>query len=305
MIDLTYNAIAAAAEALEQQGQEPSVRMVRDKLGGGSNTKLTPLLRKWKEARAARSASSVQVNPAIGDLILVQIAQVAAQASNDANLRARDAEEAFDELSDQAAELEARLAARDEDLAATRAQIQQQQGQLHERAREIEELRALSAAAITEADERAAHEREQAESVRQALVRANLRLEHLPDLEAALDEARELLKASNDETARARQSEAVASSRADAQNERAREAAAREARLEVQLERLQEERQKAREAEQRSQDELLRLTRLASALDARSALQQAEIEQLRQARSDGPEAVPPSTSSPRDQRRAA
>jgi hypothetical protein len=285
------------------------VRLVREKVGGGSNTTITPFLRKWKEvARAARNAGNLQLDPAISDLIVAQLVQAAAEAANDSNLRAREAEEAFDELSGQAAELEARLAARDGDLAATRAQIQQQQWQLQERVREIEELRASSAAAITEADERAAHERQQAESVSQLLVRANLRLEHLPNLEDELDKARKQVATSNDETARARQSEAVAIARAEAQCERAREAAAREARLAVQLERLQderqEERQQAREAEQLSQTELLRLTRLASALDARFALQQAEIEQLRLTQRDEPEAVPPSTP-PSDQRRAA
>jgi colicin import membrane protein len=304
MIDLTYSAVAAAAEALEQQGLEPSVRSVRDKLGGGSNTTVTPLLRKWKEARAARSGSRVQINPAIADLILAQIAEAAAEASNKAGARAKEAEEAFDELAKQMAEVEAQLNTSNASLAATQAQLLQHQGQLQERVREMDELRTLAAATVAEADQRAERERTQAEAVRQDLVRSSLRLERVPDLEAAVEEARQLLKASNDTVARAQQAEAVATSRAQAQHERASESAAREARLEAQLQRLQDEREKALAEERASQQEILRLSTIASALDARCAVQQAELERLRQAPEKN--AGAPNSALPQnDQRRAA
>ena len=86
MSDINYQTVAAAAEALEKLGMEPSVRTVREKLGGGSNTTLAPMVRQWKEARAARLCSNVQLNPAISDLIIAQIAEVASQAANDANI---------------------------------------------------------------------------------------------------------------------------------------------------------------------------------------------------------------------------
>lgn len=281
---ITYSAVAAAAESIEKSGQKPSVRSIREHLGSGSLTTINPLLRKWREALAARSASSFQVNPAIDDLILAQIEKTAAQASKDASLRAKEAEDAFDQLAIQMTKVEDQLVARDEDLAAARAQLLQRQGQLQERAREIEELRTLSAAAIAEADQRAGRERDQAESLRQDLVRSNLRLEAVPRLEVALEDARRLLKASSDEVARARQSEAVAISRAEAQLERTREGASREAKLEAQLQRLQEEREKALGAERTTQQEVLRLSTMISSLEARCAVQQTELSKVWEAR---------------------
>ena len=210
MSNINYQAIAAAAESLEKLGVEPSVRAVRDKLGGGSNTTVTPLLRQWKEARAARLSSNVQLNPAIGDLILAQIAEVATQASNDANIRAKDAAEAFDELSVEMKTVEARLAERDAELNAARSQILQNQGQLDERAREMEELRSRCAAAVREADHRAATERAQAEALRQELAKASIALEGLPDLKAALDQAQKRIQAYTAEVAEVRQMAAVA-----------------------------------------------------------------------------------------------
>lgn len=304
MSRLTYQAFTAEAEALEKAGEEPSVRLIVGKLGG-SNTTATRMLARWKKARAVRSAN-VQIDPAITDLILVQITDAAAQASKEATLRASDAEEAYDELLAQAAEVEAKLVVRDEELALARAELQQQQGQLNERAREMDELRALTAATVAEADQRAERERAQAESVRQDLVRANLRLEGVPDLENALENARRLHIASNEEAARARQVEAVAISRADAQHERARDALAREARLEAQLQRMQEEQDRALAAERSAQQEILRLSTISNALDARCGMQQAELEHLRKALIDESEALPASSSSSqRDQACAA
>lgn len=308
MIEITYPAVAAAAESLEQEGLEPSVRLVREKLGGGSNTTITPFLRKWKAARAARNESSVQINPAINDLFLAQLSEVAAQASNQAELRAKEAEDAFDELAKQLAETEAQFKAGSASLAATQTQLLQHQGQLQASVREMEEIRASADAKVAEADQRAERERTQAEVVRQELVRASLRLEQVPDLQAALEEARQLLKASQDDVSRAKRSEAVATSRAQAQQQRANESAARESRLGQQLQRLQEEREKALEAERISQKEILRLSTMTSALEARCSVLVAEIERLREAQKDAGDsynAVPASTALQHDQRRAA
>lgn len=308
MIEITYPAVAAAAESLEQEGLEPSVRLVREKLGGGSNTTITPFLRKWKAARAARDESSVQINPAINDLFLVQLAEVATQASNKAELRAKEAEDAFDELARQMAETEAQLNSSNASLAETQAQLLQHQGQLQASGREMDEIRASADAKVAEADQRAERERAQAEAVRQELVRASLRLEQVPDLQAALEKARQLLKASDDDVARSKRSEAVATSRAQAQQQRANESATRESRLGQQLQRLQDERERALAAERTSQGEILRLSTMLSALEARCVVQVAEIDRLRDAQKDAGEShdtVPASTPLQHDQRRAA
>src|SRR3989338_2406320 len=109
MIDINYGTVSAAAESIEKNGEEPSVRSIRRHMGGGSYTELTPLVRQWKAARTERSASSIKLNPAIGDLILFQIGETAALASNDANLRAQEAEDAFDEQAKQVTEIRAKL----------------------------------------------------------------------------------------------------------------------------------------------------------------------------------------------------
>lgn len=308
MTDITYSTVAAAAESIEQEGHEPGVRSVRDKLGGGSHTTINPFLRKWKEARAARDESGIDIDPAVSDLWRAGVAKAMAQASRKAELRAKEAEEAFDELAKQMTETEVQLNASNAALATTQAQLLQHQGLLQANEREMDALKVRTAATVAEADQRAERERAQAETVRQELVRASLRLEQVPDLQAALDQSRQLLKASHEDVARAQRSEAVATSRAHAQQQRANESAARESRLEQQLQRLQDDREKAADTERTSQKEILRLSTMMSALDARCEVQGAEIERLRDAQKDAGgshDAAPESTPLQNDQLRAA
>lgn len=286
MTEITYSTVTAAAESIEQEGHEPGVRSVRDKLGGGSHTTIMPFLRTWKEARAARDERSIDIDPAIGDLMRAQLVKAMAQASRKAELRAKEAEDAFDELAKQMTETEAQLNASNAALATTQAQLLQHQGLLQAKEQEMDALKVRTAATVAEADQRAERERAQAEAVRQELVRASLRLEQVPDLQAALDQSRQLLKASHDDVARAQLSAAVATSHAHAQEQRANETAARESRLGQQLQRLQEAREKALEADRTSQKEILRLSTMVSALDARCAVQGAEIDRLRDAQKD-------------------
>lgn len=286
MTEITYSTVAAAAESIEQEGHEPGVRSVRDKLGGGSHTTINPFLRKWKEARAARDESSIDIDPAVSDLWRAGVAKAMAQASRKAELRAKEAEDAFDELAKQMTETEAQLNASNAALATTQAQLLQHQGLLQAKEREMDALTARTDATVAEADQRAERERAQAEAVRKELARESLRLELMPNLQDELDKSRQLLKASHDDVARAQRAEAVATSHAHAQEQRANETAARESRLGQQLQRLEEAREKASDAERTSHKEMLRLSTMMSALDARCAVQGAEIDRLRDAQKD-------------------
>lgn len=283
MSDINYQTVAAAAEALEKLGMEPSVRAVREKLGGGSNTTLAPMVRQWKEARAARLFSNVQLNPAISDLVIAQIAEVASQAANDANIRAKDAADAFDELSAELKTVEARLAEKEAALHALHDKVLQQRGQLNERVREIEEIRAQCALAVQEADHRAAAERAQAEVLRQDLVRASISLESIPDLKAALDQSQIRIQAYAAEVAEARQAVAVANEHARAQAELASQALMRETKLESQLQRSMEQHESALASERLLQQEILRLSTKVASLEARCSQQAAEIVRLESA----------------------
>ncbi len=266
---VTYPDVASAAQEIAKNNGTPTVRSVRAYLGTGSDSTIAPLVKQWKEARAAHAASVVELNPAINDLILAQMEQGAKLAASEANQRCDELQSAFEELATRAVQIEALLEARNGELSALQTQLLQQQGQLKERAREIADLNQATSLAVAKAEAGAARERQVSESLRQHLVLDKLKLESLPRIEASLQEARLLLSTANEEVARAKQSEAVADARAAAQSVRANEAASREIKMEAQLVRLQEERQSALNGERLSQKEVLKLTSLVSSLEAR------------------------------------
>jgi chromosome segregation ATPase len=276
-------AVAAVADAMVKEGLKPTTRSVRERMGGGSYTTVLRGMRYWREICAACAADDIPLDPVIIQRFRAQYVAISNQASNDANMRAADAEETVAQL---AAELEAmagRLAEREGELSTAQTQVQQQQGQLSERAGALKELKAEYAAAIDEADKRAASERAQAEELRQEVVRTSMSLALVPGLKAELETARQMMKGSADDVALAKQTAAVAGERAKAQSDRAHQSELREAKLGTQLQRLLEQQAAALALERKLKDEIKTLSKASSSLQARCAVQQSEIARLRQA----------------------
>lgn len=276
-------AVAAVADAMVKEGLKPTTRSVRERMGGGSYTTVLRGMQYWREICAACAADDIPLDPVIIQRFRAQYVAISNQASNDANMRAADAEETVVQL---AAELEAmagRLAERESELSTAQTQVQQQQGQLLERAGALADLKAEYAAAIDEADKRAASERAQAEELRQEVVRTSMSLALVPGLKAELEAARQTAKSSADQVAEAKQIAAVAEERAEAHFDRACQAALRETKLEAQLQRLQEQQEKALATERALQQDILKLSTAGSALEARCLVQLSEIAQLREA----------------------
>ena len=48
-LDITEERVHIVADALAAEGQQPKIELVREKLGGGSYSKISPFLRSWKE----------------------------------------------------------------------------------------------------------------------------------------------------------------------------------------------------------------------------------------------------------------
>jgi chromosome segregation ATPase len=266
-----------------KEGLEPTTRSVRERMGGGSHTTLSRGMRYWREICAARAANDIPLDPVILQRFRAQYVAISNQASNEANMRAADAEETVAQLAAELEAMEVRLAEREAELSTAQTQVQRQQGQLLERAGALEDLKVQHAAAIDEAEKRAAADRSQVEALYRKLERDSIGLERLPDLEAALDQARQMMKGSADDVALARQTAAVAEERVKAQSERAHQAELREAKLGTELQRLLEQQEAALALERKLKDENKTLSKASSSLQARCVLQQSEIARLRQA----------------------
>lgn len=220
--------VAEAAVAIQKRGKAPSIRGVIAELGAGSPNHIGPLLKAWKDSQLPMQVAPIEVDVAVIEAIGRQLIRSAADATANAQAKAEVAEDNAALLASSCSNLEVLLHEKQAELEAAVGRARQQEGQLGERQRELEELRNTSAADIADARAIAASERATAEDLRQQLVRATLRLEALPHLEKVLEEREQALSTAISDIARARQGEAVAVAQLQAQQERALEAGQRE-----------------------------------------------------------------------------
>ena len=271
--------VAEAARKIESRGEVPSIRKVIAEMGYGSPNHVGPRLKKYRKARSGVQDPAVELDPALLDFLRAQLARTASEASAALEAQLKTAEDNASLLVNSCQELEERLRATQAQLEHVQGIVKQQAGQLEERMRELDNLRTDSAAAIAELRSSVDIERQNAEDLRQQLVKAALRLEAVPTLESSLQDHQQLVLQANDRTAEARQDAAVASAQAEAQKARADESMAREAALRLEVAALQGEVVKAWESERALRIEHQQLARQAAISEGRCALLEAQTTQ--------------------------
>lgn len=260
---ITFEQVAAAAEALTAEGTATTIKAVLARLGSGSETTILKHLRTWRDSRPAAQAAAPELPPHIAAALSAELARTASEAR----------EPLLSQLASQRDEMDQVIAESDR------------------RADEIDELTEQLAAVTTERDQAAALAGERAEEIRRlgdaltseraakdavVLEAATLRLkteaqgEQLGDLKTALATA----KAALDEAAQGRQ----AAERALAGVE-AREAAER-SRADDLAGRLQTAQQQTAAAiadAKAAADEAKASARAAATADARAAATEREL----------------------------
>ncbi|MGD9662326.1 MAG: DNA-binding protein [Porticoccaceae bacterium] len=99
MTTINIESVSAAADALLEQGQKPTLANVRSALGGGSFSTISPLLKEWKESQRTEEAVAPLIDPAPEE-ITSQVQSMASHiwqaAMNLANARLQQEREALD-----------------------------------------------------------------------------------------------------------------------------------------------------------------------------------------------------------------
>ena len=207
---VSFESVAAAAEALTSAGQRPSVRAVIAAMGGGSPNAVLPHLQAWKAARPTVKTADVALDPRIITMMAEQITTSIIEATRAAEARAADLEADAEAVADAGRLAEARADELAGELVSVQADNQQQAGRLDALAHEIEQVKKEAGAAVADARTDALREREAGEQVRQSLARAELRLEAVPAMEATLTALRDQLDAERTARTAAEKSAAVA-----------------------------------------------------------------------------------------------
>ena len=172
---VTFEQVAAAANALLAEDRRPSLRAVRERIGSGSMATIQRHLAAFDAQRPKTHAAEIELSPSIRREIEDEIQRHVAEATAELREQLADVVGARDALAEEA-----------ESQAATLAEFEQQLATLQatttEQAARLEELRT--------AEER---ERTAAEQARVALAEANLKLEGIPALQAELERLRTAL----------------------------------------------------------------------------------------------------------------
>lgn len=222
---ITYEQIAAAADAMCAANLRPSSRTVRERLGNtGSMGTINRLLQEWKATQERHVVQPLTLPPVLQRAILDFMAQELATAK--AQLESALAEQR-QEMTDLAVENERQGVEIEERINAEvglRAEVATLQGRF-----------AQAEGELVHARRETIGERDDAAKARVDLAKALLRLEGMPRLEADLQAIREELKAERQERIAATKLAAVLEAKLEAARERAvqSEAIAAEARAAV------------------------------------------------------------------------
>ncbi|AWP24518.1 mucin-associated surface protein [Acidiferrobacter sp. SPIII_3] len=176
---VTYEQVAGIADSIQAAGGKPTLRAVREQVGGGSMGTINKLLQEWRGAHERRTAGDLALPPALQRALLdfmgTEIA--GARAPLEADIAEHQAVTA-----DLAAENERQtetirdLSLQIESVTADRAGIEGKAAQL--------------TADLAIARDEITRERQAAEVARVELAKAALRLEGLPRLEAEITSLR-------------------------------------------------------------------------------------------------------------------
>ena len=234
---ITYEQVAAIADSIKASGGKPNPRQVRERHGSGSLGTIHKLFQQWEAGQARQIEASLALPPTLQRAILEFMDQELATARSELELKLMDAQVVANDL---ATENE-RQVTQIEALEALIVELQEEKAGLAGRSEQLEND-------LLAAREEAGRERQNAESARTELAKAQLRLEAMPILEnenkrllAALDAER---TARTDAERRAAAAEAMASGLVDRlgdAQERQRESAADLAKVESERQRLASE----------------------------------------------------------------
>ena len=225
---ITYQQVAAVADALVGAGVQPTIRAIREQLGTGSPNTVHRHLTAWREARPVAAAAAPELPQALTAALSAEIERAAAQARAEIEGRLVQSQVEAAELSAAGEGLEAEREALIEQVAALTTERDQAQATATERAAEI--------ARQTEQIER---EQRTAEAARVELAKAQLKIEgqeaKLGEQGQELERLRAALEVSQQARVAAEQAAAVAVARIESMTERATKAEARVESLEGRL----------------------------------------------------------------------
>jgi colicin import membrane protein len=232
---ITFEQVAAAADALVGEGQQPTIRAIRERLGTGSPNTVHKHLTAWREARPVAAAAAPELPQALTAAIAAEIERAAAQARAEIEGRLVQAQ-------GEAAE----LAAAGEVIEAERDALAEQVAELTRERDTLAGKAEQQAVDLADQAQRIEREQQAAESARVELATARLKIEaHRPERQAEQAAEIERLRAA---LADAQQGRTAAEQQAAVLAAKLEACADRVSRAEARVEQIEQQAAKAAQA---------------------------------------------------------
>lgn len=124
--ELTYAAFMEALQVMLAEGQKPSVRVLRARLGGGSNSTIVEYLRRWRsESALEESAAGHELSDSIKSSLRAEFGRVAQIIRTDESLQRAQIEAQLQETAELLKESETRYQELETQLQTEQATAQQ------------------------------------------------------------------------------------------------------------------------------------------------------------------------------------
>lgn len=237
---ITFEQVAAVADALAGEGLQPTIRAVRERLGDtGSPNTIHKHLTAWREARPVAAAAAPELPQALTAAIAAEIERAASQARGEIEGRLVQAQA-------EAAE----LAAAGEALEAERDELAEQVVALTSERDTLAGKAAQQAADLTDAQQRIEREQQAAESARLEVATARLKIEaqaeRVSEQASEIERLRAALTEAQQGRTAAEQQAAVLAAKLEAAADRINRAEERAEQLERQAEKTAQQHTDAR-----------------------------------------------------------
>lgn len=243
--NLTFEAVAAAADFLVAAGLSPTVRKVRERIGHGSNNTIGTYIKQWSSQHQQHIVPAATLPPPMQKTLLDEIARQVSAACGLLEKQLAEENDNMQMVLDESEDRRVKLDSVASELVVLETRAQRQDGQIDQLKTDLGEAR-----------EECRQERGATEFVRQALARAQLQMESLPRLQDELDKLRNSLEEQQRGRVEAEKIAAVAeNSRASAECQ-LHEMRAREDALATKLEKARSELSFAADRERTLRDNL-------------------------------------------------
>jgi colicin import membrane protein len=220
-LGITLEQVTAAADALVGEGQQPTIRAIRERLGHtGSPNTIHRHFSAWRETHPIARATTKALSPRLAGAIAAEIERAATAARGEIEQRLVQAQQEATELASAGEALEAEREALIVQVATLTTERDTLTGKV-----------AQQALALDTAQQQISREQQAAEAARIELATALVRAEQQQKTKAAqtaeIERLRSLLEAAQKTTMSAEQQAAVLQARLEAVSERASRAEAR------------------------------------------------------------------------------